>query len=221
MWLRIDNPPVGIHSVSIRSRWRSEPAYLEWRRKDRVLAVDLVQSLLQLELQERAVRHHFPAAVLDEPIREILGDLSKVPSAWTSPPMMTSRFSIASAIDTAFCLATSLSMTSSSGVVAGEEGEEALQVLAFNRSSMNVSAPLPCRLSLFEFVLSRTRTEKPPAATKTETAGGSKNSRSTFIVRHFSSSVSMIWREVSLRSDRSFKWMRQVPADESRSSVRI
>ncbi len=63
--------------------------------------------------------------------------------------------------------------------------------------------------------------EKPPAAPKPGTAGGSKNSSLTLdICRHFSSSSSMICVAVSLRSDQVFKLMRQVPAFEPRPSVR-
>lgn len=64
--------------------------------------------------------------------------------------------------------------------------------------------------------------EKPPAAPKPGTAGGSKNSSFTLLnPRHFSSSSSMICRAVRLRSDQFFRLTTQVPAFEPRPSVRI
>jgi hypothetical protein len=57
---------------------QDDPANLEWRRRD-MGSIALVQSLLHPEQQEQAVRHHFPAAVLDEPIPVILGDPLECP----------------------------------------------------------------------------------------------------------------------------------------------
>ena len=45
----------------------------------RILAADLVQPLLLLELHERAVRYHFPTVVLDGQIRQILGEPPELP----------------------------------------------------------------------------------------------------------------------------------------------
>ena len=63
--------------------------------------------------------------------------------------------------------------------------------------------------------------EMPPAVPKPGTAGGSKNSSFTLLIRrHFSSSSTMIWRAVRLRSDQFFRLMMQVPEFEPRPSVR-
>ena len=124
-----------------------------------VVAVDLVQALLLLELHERGIGDHFPFVVLDEQVIEILGeppelrrgldedleelaeaDEALLPGAADDDGEVVHRVRDRHALLHGHVVVDDQLILR---VVAGEEREQALTSLRFDRAAMNLSVTSP------------------------------------------------------------------------------
>ena len=203
-----------------------------------VVPGDLVQALLLLDRHERGVGDHFPLVVLDEQVVQILREPPELrrgldvdlvelveENEALLPGAADEDVEVVQGLPDRHALLHGRVVVDDQlvlRVVGGVEGEQVRHFLAFLQGGHELVGHLSEPLVVGRrIVLSRSRMEKPPAAPKPGTAGGSKNSSFTLVIlRHFSSRSTMIWRAVRLRSDQFFRLMIQVPAFEPRPSVR-